>query len=97
MPPTRITAWASSTTSRKWTAGLSIKNLRKGSPQLADPPLLPPSPLAELARPDSALVMAGLLTRQIADVRGAYEPAFVFDAPVIEDDWARLSARKTAS
>ena len=61
-------------------------------------PLISLAPtLAELARPDSALVMAGLLTRQIADVRGAYEPAFVFDAPVIEDDWARLSARKTAS
>ncbi|ROO27444.1 50S ribosomal protein L11 methyltransferase [Salinisphaera japonica] len=58
-------------------------------------PLISLAPtLTELTLPGGALVMAGLLTRQIEDVRSAYEPAFIFDAPDIEDDWARLSARK---
>ena len=58
-------------------------------------PLIELAPtLTALARADGALVMAGLLTRQIDEVRLAYAEAFSFDAPEIEDDWARLAARR---
>ncbi|WP_423823383.1 50S ribosomal protein L11 methyltransferase [Salinisphaera sp. SPP-AMP-43] len=54
-------------------------------------PLISLAPtLTELAAAGAPLVMAGLLSRQIEDVTSAYQPAFVFEQPALEDDWARL-------
>ncbi len=53
--------------------------------------------LAELAAPGAPVVLAGLLTRQIADVLAAYGPTFAFEAPALEEDWARLVGHRAAA
>lgn len=57
---------------------------------LAKPLIELASTLTELAAPGAPIVLAGLLTRQIDDVTAAYTPAFEFESPTVEDDWARL-------
>lgn len=58
-------------------------------------------PLMELAptlgasvRRGGALVLAGLLDRQAAEVRGAYAEAFDFEPNVSREGWTRLVARR---
>ena len=58
-------------------------------------------PLQELAeiisayvKPEGDLVMSGILERQIGAVQSAYEPAFSFTPPQIQDDWVMLTARR---
>jgi ribosomal protein L11 methyltransferase len=54
-------------------------------------PLIDLAPaLAQRAAPGAPIVLAGLLSRQVDAVVAAYRPAFAFDAPVLEQDWARL-------
>ncbi|MES1936533.1 50S ribosomal protein L11 methyltransferase [Salinisphaera hydrothermalis] len=61
-------------------------------------PLIALAPtLTELAAPGAPVVLAGLLTRQIDDVMAAYDPAFTFEAPVVEDDWARLVGQRAVA
>lgn len=55
------------------------------------------NPLIELAphfirclKPTGTVVLAGLLTSQIAAVSAAYSPYFHLKPPVIQEDWARL-------
>ena len=42
------------------------------------------------------IVLSGILVSQIALVKHAYEPAIIFDTPVAEDDWGRLSGKLTS-
>ena len=51
--------------------------------------------ISELTAPDGLLCLSGLLESQIEDVCAPYLVHFDFDAPGIEDQWARLSATKT--
>jgi ribosomal protein L11 methyltransferase len=52
--------------------------------------------LARLTAPRGRLALAGLLERQVDEVRAAYEPWFELDAPEAEEGWALLSgARRT--
>lgn len=56
-------------------------------------PLIELAPtLAAHARGGAPLILSGLLTRQIDTVRGAYDSAFTFGEPAIQDDWVRLDA-----
>jgi len=59
-------------------------------------PLIELAPtLAGFAHPGAALVLSGLLARQIDEVTAAYEPAFVFDKPAIQEDWTRLTGQRS--
>lgn len=61
-------------------------------------PLIALAPtLTKLAAPGAALILSGLLSRQINEVAAAYEPAFVFDPPALDDDWARLVGHRTVA
>ena len=56
-------------------------------------PLIALAPtLAGHAAADAPLVLSGLLTRQIGEVRQAYESAFRFSEPATREDWVRLDA-----
>ncbi|MES1929478.1 ribosomal protein L11 methyltransferase [Salinisphaera dokdonensis CL-ES53] len=46
------------------------------------------------AAPGAPLVLSGLLTRQIEDVKNAYTGAFTFEESAIREDWVRLDARR---
>lgn len=60
-------------------------------------PLISLAPtLTDLAAAGAPVVLAGLLSRQIDEVMAAYEPAFTFADPALEDDWARLDGRRVA-
>lgn len=57
-------------------------------------PLMQLGPLlSQCARPQGALVMAGLLDHHADEVRAAYQKNFRFDADVTREGWTRLSAR----
>lgn len=59
-------------------------------------PLIDLAPtLARLAAPGAPLILAGLLSRQINEVVSAYDDRFEFEGPAIEQDWARLTGRRT--
>lgn len=60
---------------------------------LANPLIALAPSLASSIKRDGRLVLAGLLDRQAADVRGAYDDWFEFDDDVSKDGWTRLSAR----
>lgn len=61
-------------------------------------PLIELAPtLTELAAPGAPIVLAGLLTRQIRDVMAAYESAFSFEAPALEQGWARLVGHRAVA
>lgn len=58
-------------------------------------PLIELAPtLALHAAPGAALVLSGLLARQIDAVRHAYARDFAFGDGALQDDWARLDARR---
>jgi len=58
-------------------------------------PLISLAPLlAQCARPQGALVMAGLLDHHAAEVRAAYQAHFAFDADASREGWTRLAARR---
>lgn len=58
-------------------------------------PLIQLAPLlAQCAKPQGALVMAGLLDRHADEVRAAHAAHFKFDADVTREGWTRLSARR---
>ena len=60
-------------------------------------PLISLAPLlAQCAKPQAALVMAGLLERQADEVRAAYDGAFAFEADAVREGWTRLSAHRKA-
>ena len=55
-------------------------------------PLIALAPtLTAHAAPGAPLVLSGLLTRQIEEVRNAYDRAFEFAEPAVEEDWVRLN------
>ena len=57
-------------------------------------PLIQLSPvLAQCAKPQGALVMAGLLDRHADEVRAAYADWFDFEPDVSREGWTRLAAR----
>ncbi|MGN8158094.1 50S ribosomal protein L11 methyltransferase [Salinisphaera sp. RV14] len=61
-------------------------------------PLIELAPtLTALAAPGAPVVLAGLLARQIEDVRAAYEASFTFAQPVLEDGWARLVGQRAVA
>lgn len=54
-------------------------------------PLIQLAPtLARLTAPGAPVVLSGLLSRQIDEVRQAYASDFTVEAAVLEQDWARL-------
>lgn len=58
-------------------------------------PLIQLAPtLATLAAPGAPLVLSGLLSRQINDVVAAYDGHFEFEAPIIDEDWTRLTGHR---
>ena len=58
-------------------------------------PLIALAPtLTAHAAPGAPLVLSGLLTRQIEDVKNAYTRAFEFAEPVVEEDWVCLNGRR---
>ncbi|HWN07626.1 MAG TPA: 50S ribosomal protein L11 methyltransferase [Steroidobacteraceae bacterium] len=60
-------------------------------------PLVEVAPrLARLARPDGEIVLAGLLTRQAAEVAQAYEPWFDIDPKAEREGWTLLAGRRRA-
>ena len=50
--------------------------------------------LAGRVRPGGQLVLSGILAEQAEDVMAVYREWFVFDAPMIEEGWVRLSGIK---
>jgi ribosomal protein L11 methyltransferase len=52
--------------------------------------------LARLARPGGEIVLAGLLTRQAAEVAQAYEPWFDIDPKADREGWTLLAGRRRA-
>ncbi|MES2884975.1 MAG: 50S ribosomal protein L11 methyltransferase [Pseudomonadota bacterium] len=57
-------------------------------------PLMQLAPLlSQCAKPQAALVMAGLLDHHAEEVRAAYQKNFHFDADVTREGWTRLSAQ----
>ncbi|MDX2163926.1 MAG: 50S ribosomal protein L11 methyltransferase [Gammaproteobacteria bacterium] len=42
------------------------------------------------------LVLSGLLVSQIDEVKHAYEPEIIFDTPVVDEDWVRLSGTRSS-
>lgn len=60
-------------------------------------PLVQLAPLlSQCAKPQGALVMAGLLVHHADDVRAAYAPHFSFHPDVTREGWTRLAATRTA-
>lgn len=61
------------------------------------------NPLIQLApvllshlKKEGLLVLSGLLVSQIEPVKEAYESAIVFDMPVVDEDWVRLSGKHSS-
>ena len=52
--------------------------------------------LARLARPGGEIVLAGLLSRQAAEVAQAYEPWFDIDPKAEREGWTLLAGRRRA-
>ena len=42
---------------------------------------------------DAQIVLSGILVSQIDEVKHAYEPQIIFDTPVVEEEWGRLSGK----
>lgn len=58
-------------------------------------PLIALAPtIADHARDGAPLVLSGLLSRQVDDVKSAYAGAFVFAPGAEQDDWIRLDAHR---
>ncbi|RJS94652.1 50S ribosomal protein L11 methyltransferase [Salinisphaera sp. Q1T1-3] len=58
-------------------------------------PLIELAPtLAGHAQAEAPIVLAGLLSRQIDEVRVAYASDFALEPPTLEDDWARLTGKR---
>lgn len=53
--------------------------------------------ITDLTAPGGLLCLSGLLEAQIPDVRAPYRQYFDFGATGLEDEWAQLSATKTAA
>lgn len=62
---------------------------------LAQPLMDLASRLASLVRPGGHLVLSGILANQARDVMCAYEPWFVMDEPVQQEEWIRLTGRRS--
>lgn len=62
---------------------------------LAQPLMDLASRLASLVRPGGHLVLSGILANQARDVMSAYEPWFVMDEPVQQEEWIRLTGRRS--
>ncbi len=63
---------------------------------LAQPLISLASHLADRVRPGGHLVLSGILSNQARDVMAAYEPWFTMDEPVQQEDWIRLTGRRTS-
>lgn len=50
--------------------------------------------LASRVRDGGDIVLSGILSTQARDVMDAYDPWFVMDEPVQQDDWVRLTGRR---
>ncbi|HQT31782.1 MAG TPA: 50S ribosomal protein L11 methyltransferase [Thiobacillus sp.] len=50
--------------------------------------------LAGRVRPGGQLVLSGILAEQAEDVMAVYREWFVFDAPIVDEGWVRLSGIK---
>lgn len=61
---------------------------------LAEPLVTLSADITELVKPGGHLLLSGILQQQIEQVMHAYQDVFVFDPPVIKDDWACLHAVK---
>jgi ribosomal protein L11 methyltransferase len=72
-------------------AGIVVANI------LAHPLVVLAPLLARLTAPRGRLALAGLLAGQAAEVRGAYESWFDFEAPEEEEGWALLSGMRRRS
>ena len=51
--------------------------------------------LASRVRDGGLLVLSGILANQAREVMEAYEPWFIMDEPVQQEDWIRLTGRRT--
>jgi ribosomal protein L11 methyltransferase len=52
------------------------------------------SPLTRLVRPGGHLILSGILDNQAHEVESVYLAAFKFEAPAIDEGWARLAGIK---
>jgi len=50
--------------------------------------------LAAMVKPESSLLLSGILREQADEVMAAYGPWFTFTEPVIQDDWTRLEGKR---
>ena len=61
---------------------------------LAGPLMELANKLADYTASGGRIVLSGILQSQADDILKAYAPWFDLDAPVIQDDWVRISGRK---
>jgi ribosomal protein L11 methyltransferase len=61
---------------------------------LAQPLIQLAQTLARRVREGGDLVLSGILSNQAREVMAAYEPWFIMEEPVQQDDWIRLSGRR---
>ncbi|MAA67126.1 MAG: 50S ribosomal protein L11 methyltransferase [Alteromonadaceae bacterium] len=61
---------------------------------LAQPLISLAEKLASRVRNGGDIVLSGILSTQAREVMAAYEPWFVMDEPVQQDDWIRLTGRR---
>lgn len=47
-------------------------------------------------KPNGELVLSGILISQLDDVKKAFEPEIIFDMPLVEENWVRLSGRRSS-
>jgi ribosomal protein L11 methyltransferase len=57
---------------------------------LASPLIKLSNTIAQLVKPTGALVLSGILTEQVEQVRVAYQPLIDFSETTVQDEWCRL-------
>ena len=62
---------------------------------LAQPLISLAAHLASRVKPGGDLVLSGILANQAREVMAAYEPWFTMDEPAQQEDWIRLTGRRT--
>lgn len=60
---------------------------------LANPLISLSTTLRSHLKQNGELVLSGILVSQFESVKQAYEPTIIFDTPVIDEDWVRLSGK----
>ncbi len=61
---------------------------------LAEPLIMLSDEISSLVRANGHLLLSGILSEQADQVMQAYQHQFIFDSPVIQDDWVCLHAIK---